>query len=51
MEKLQSVIEDAFEKRAGINASTVTPEVKSAVAEVLMKLDRGELRVAEKRDG
>ena len=51
MEKLQSVIEDAFEKRAGINASTVTPEAKSAVAEVLLKLDRGELRVAEKRDG
>jgi len=48
--KLQSIIEDAFEKRATINASTVTQEIKSAVAEVLEKLDKGELRVAEKRD-
>ena len=51
MEKLRSVIEAAFEKRAEINASTATPEVKAAVAETLQKLDNGQLRVAEKVGG
>jgi 2,3,4,5-tetrahydropyridine-2-carboxylate N-succinyltransferase len=51
MDKLQKVIDDAFEKRAGINAATVTAEIRSAVAETLSKLDKGELRVAEKRNG
>ena len=51
MDKLQAIIEDAFEKRANINPSTASAELKAAVAEVLAKLDKGELRVAEKRDG
>ena len=51
MERLQAIIEDAFEKRASINAATATAEIKAAVAQVLAKLDKGELRVAEKRDG
>ena len=51
MERLQAIIEDAFEKRASINAATASPEIKAAVAEVLARLDKGELRVAEKRDG
>src|SRR5205085_4006950 len=38
-----------FEKRAGITASTATPELRAAVAEVLEGLDKGKLRVAEKR--
>jgi 2,3,4,5-tetrahydropyridine-2-carboxylate N-succinyltransferase len=49
MDNLQAVIEDAFEKRSGINASTASAEVKSAVAETLAKLDNGTLRVAEKK--
>jgi 2,3,4,5-tetrahydropyridine-2-carboxylate N-succinyltransferase len=49
MDNLQKTIEDAFEKRAGINASTANDEVKSAVAETLAKLDDGSLRVAEKK--
>ena len=49
MDSLQKVIEEAFEKRAGINASSVSAEVKSAVAEALAKLDNGSLRVAEKK--
>ena len=51
MEKLKATIEDAFEKRASINASTASAEVKSAVAEALAGLDNGTLRVAEKKDG
>jgi len=51
MDNLQSVIEDAFEKRAGINAASVSNEVKAAVAEALAKLDNGSLRVAERKDG
>ena len=51
MDALRQVIEDAFEKRAGINASSASAEVKAAVAETLALLDKGALRVAEKKDG
>ena len=51
MDNLQEVIEDAFEKRSGINAATASAQVKAAVAETLAKLDNGSLRVAEKKDG
>ena len=51
MEKLQATIEDAFEKRASINASTASADVKAAVAETLAGLDNGTLRVAEKKNG
>jgi 2,3,4,5-tetrahydropyridine-2,6-dicarboxylate N-succinyltransferase len=51
MTDLQAIVEDAFEKRSAINASTASAEVKAAVAETLAKLDRGELRVAEKSGG
>jgi 2,3,4,5-tetrahydropyridine-2-carboxylate N-succinyltransferase len=51
MDKLQAIIEDAFEKRAGINPSTASAEVTAAVTEVLEKLNKGELRVAEKVNG
>ncbi|MEZ5845906.1 MAG: 2,3,4,5-tetrahydropyridine-2,6-dicarboxylate N-succinyltransferase [Geminicoccaceae bacterium] len=44
---LQSIIEDAFEKRDGIDAST-RGEVRDAVEAALEALDRGEARVAEK---
>lgn len=51
MSELQSIIESAFERRADINPRTVETHVKEAVTEVVNKLDKGELRVAEKKDG
>ena len=45
---LQNIIETAFENRADISPSTVTPEVKEAVLETLRQLDSGSLRVAER---
>jgi 2,3,4,5-tetrahydropyridine-2-carboxylate N-succinyltransferase len=47
---LQSTIEDAFEKRAEIGPAT-TGSARDAVHETLRLLDRGEARVAEKKDG
>lgn len=46
---LQKVIESAFEKRAEITPKNVTPEVKEAIAESIMLLDSGKMRVAEQR--
>ena len=51
MTDLASVIDAAFEKRAELNAATAPADVRAAVAEVLAQLDRGEIRVAEKKDG
>ena len=51
MSALQSVIETAFEKRSDLSAASAPAAVKSAVAEALAGLDRGELRVAEKQGG
>ena len=50
-QKLQSVIESAFENRASLTAQNVTPEVAEAIEEVISGLDDGSLRVAEPRDG
>ncbi len=50
IETLQGVIEQAFEAREGIGAST-KGEVRDAVEEVLALLDRGEVRVAQKQNG
>jgi 2,3,4,5-tetrahydropyridine-2-carboxylate N-succinyltransferase len=47
---LQATIEAAFEDRANIGVKTTGP-VRSAVDEALSLLDRGEMRVAEKKDG
>jgi 2,3,4,5-tetrahydropyridine-2-carboxylate N-succinyltransferase len=47
---LQSTIEAAFEDRANVSAKTEGP-VRDAVREALRLLDRGALRVAEKKDG
>ncbi len=46
---LSSIIEAAFEQRANITPTSVTPEVKQAVAETLRQLDNGSLRVAERQ--
>ncbi len=49
MEKLQPLIEQAFEDRAGLTPKTASPAIREAVAAVLAELDAGRLRVAEKR--
>ncbi|MCC6531934.1 MAG: 2,3,4,5-tetrahydropyridine-2,6-dicarboxylate N-succinyltransferase [Burkholderiales bacterium] len=48
MMQLQGIIEEAFEQRAAITPANAAAAVRDAVAEVIDKLDRGELRVAEK---
>jgi 2,3,4,5-tetrahydropyridine-2-carboxylate N-succinyltransferase len=47
---LQTTIERAFEDRAAVGVTTTGP-VREAVDQALTLLDRGEVRVAEKRDG
>jgi 2,3,4,5-tetrahydropyridine-2-carboxylate N-succinyltransferase len=49
-QQLQTLIEAAFEARDAITAGT-RGEIRDAVDKALALLDRGELRVAEKRDG
>jgi 2,3,4,5-tetrahydropyridine-2,6-dicarboxylate N-succinyltransferase len=51
MSDIQSIIVDAFEKRADITPRNVDTNVRDAVMEAIDQLDRGEIRVAEKRDG
>ncbi|WFF38110.1 2,3,4,5-tetrahydropyridine-2,6-dicarboxylate N-succinyltransferase [Moraxella nasibovis] len=48
---IEQIIETAFENRANFGASDCPAEIRSAVNEVLAKLDSGEIRVAEKIDG
>ena len=48
---LQAIIDEAFERRAQISASSASTALKEAVAQVLAQLDSGALRVCEKRDG
>lgn len=49
MSQLQTIIEDAFERRADINPSNASAELKEAVASVLADLDAGKLRVASRQ--
>ncbi len=51
MSNIQEIINNAFERRADINAKNADSELKSAVDEALAGLDNGSLRVAEKKDG
>jgi len=46
---LQTVIENAFERRKELTPANTTPEVRNAVETAIALLDRGEARVAEKR--
>ncbi|UCG97300.1 MAG: 2,3,4,5-tetrahydropyridine-2,6-dicarboxylate N-succinyltransferase [Burkholderiales bacterium] len=46
----QDIINDAWENRASLGPATTGP-VRTAVEETLARLDAGQLRVAEKRDG
>ncbi|MDE1173067.1 MAG: 2,3,4,5-tetrahydropyridine-2,6-dicarboxylate N-succinyltransferase [Parvibaculaceae bacterium] len=49
-QKLRSIIEQAFEDRDKIDPST-RGDIREAVENVLLALDKGDLRVAEKSDG
>ena len=49
--ELQAAIERAFESRAKITPQNAAPELRTALEDVLGRLDAGELRVAEKSDG
>jgi 2,3,4,5-tetrahydropyridine-2-carboxylate N-succinyltransferase len=46
----QDIINEAWENRANLGPSTTGP-IRAAVDDTLARLDAGELRVAEKRDG
>src|SRR5579862_3775561 len=51
IQKLQTLIEAAFEKRAEITPKSVSRELLDALATALDLLDRGKVRVAERQAG
>ncbi len=51
MSDIQNIVNEAFEHRAEITPRSVDTLVRDAVNETIEQLDRGEIRVAEKRDG
>ncbi|WP_026375691.1 2,3,4,5-tetrahydropyridine-2,6-dicarboxylate N-succinyltransferase [Aestuariibacter salexigens] len=51
MSELKNIIENAFEQRADITASSVDPVIKSAVIDAIELLNSGQARVAEKIAG
>ncbi|WP_198245473.1 2,3,4,5-tetrahydropyridine-2,6-dicarboxylate N-succinyltransferase [methane-oxidizing endosymbiont of Gigantopelta aegis] len=51
MSQLEKIINEAFENRANITPTTVTPEIKDAVEDAINQLDNGSARVAKKVDG
>ena len=51
MSDIQDIIVDAFERRADITPRNVDTLVRDATMEAIDQLDRGEIRVAEKKDG
>ena len=51
MSDIQSIITEAFERRASITPRSVETHVKDAVHEAINLLDSGKARVAEKKDG
>lgn len=51
MSDIQQIIETAFESRAEIIPANADAKVRNAVNEVLMMLDSGKARVAEKKNG
>ena len=48
MDDLQRTIESAFEQRASLSPASAPAAVREAVDSVIEKLDRGEVRVAQK---
>lgn len=51
MQTIQSIIETAYTNRISLSPENVSPDIKNAVTDIIAKLDKGELRIAEKRDG
>jgi len=51
MQKLQALIEQAWENRASLSPTATPGEIRRAVDETIALLDQGRLRVAEKLDG
>ncbi|MBV8627759.1 MAG: 2,3,4,5-tetrahydropyridine-2,6-dicarboxylate N-succinyltransferase [Paraburkholderia sp.] len=50
-QQLQQIIDNAWENRAELSPKAAPTEVREAVAHAIEQLDRGALRVAEKKDG
>jgi 2,3,4,5-tetrahydropyridine-2-carboxylate N-succinyltransferase len=48
---LAATIDEAFERRAELNAKNAPPAVRHAIEECIELLDSGKARVAEKKDG
>ncbi|MBV1776883.1 2,3,4,5-tetrahydropyridine-2,6-dicarboxylate N-succinyltransferase [Burkholderiaceae bacterium DAT-1] len=48
---IRPVIEQAFERRAELSPTSCSPELRDAINQVILELDRGEIRVAEKLNG
>ena len=51
MRNIQQLIENAWETRSSLSPESAPQEVRDAVAQVLARLDTGEIRVAEKSAG
>ena len=51
MRNFEQTIDDAWERRADISPGNASRELRDAVDHVILALDRGDLRVAEKHDG
>lgn len=51
MSDIQTIIEEAFERRAEIKPANADSDVRNAVNEALAMLDNGSARVAEKQNG
>jgi 2,3,4,5-tetrahydropyridine-2-carboxylate N-succinyltransferase len=49
MSDLKTIVEDAFEGRAELTSRNASTPVREAVSKVIAQLDRGQLRVAEKK--
>ncbi len=51
LEKLQAIVEKAFEDRATLSPRQAEGKIVEAVSDVIDLLDQGKIRVAEKLDG
>jgi 2,3,4,5-tetrahydropyridine-2,6-dicarboxylate N-succinyltransferase len=51
MAELSTIIEAGWERRAELSPHACAPELREAVEQCIARLDTGELRVAEPRDG
>jgi 2,3,4,5-tetrahydropyridine-2-carboxylate N-succinyltransferase len=50
-QQLQQIIDNAWDNRADLSPKAAPAEVREAVAHAIEQLDKGALRVAEKKDG